>query len=273
MYELTARALRDGLDNPIKREQLIHETRSTANDLLLIQGLQQQSIDSIWQLVSDDYFLRYSGAEIAWHTELLSQVAGSEDPGFTDVRLHADGITAVIYGKRSQYRFAQATAALGQLGMTILDARISPIANGYSLDTYIFMELDKRTEVDESRLAEIRYSLEQVLTTRDNKLARVTRPTSRRAKMFNTKPAIDFTDDRSNSRTIMEMVAGDRPGLLIDIANTFVELGVNIENAKILTIGERAEDVFYITNSQSQPLDTDLRDQLRDKLMSRLDRK
>ena len=71
----------------------------------------------------------------------------------------------------------------------------------------------------------------------------------------------------------MEMVAGDRPGLLIDIANTFVELGVNIENAKILTIGERAEDVFYITNSQSQPLDTDLRDQLRDKLMSRLDRK
>ncbi len=273
LYELTARALREGLDNPIRREQLIHEARSTASQLLHDQGVPGSIVETIWNLVSDEYFLRYSGDEIAWHTALLAEVTAKEDAGFTDVRLHEDGITAVLYGKRSRHRFAQATAALGQLGMTILDARITPIANGCSLDTYIFMELDRRTEVDQSRLGEIRRSLERVLNAGDNKLARVTRPPSRKSKMFNTKSAIDFTDDWANSRTIMEMVAADRPGLLSDIASVFTGLGVDIENAKILTIGERAEDVFYITNSQGQPLDETLREQLRDKLMARLHRK
>ena len=44
----------------------------------------------------------------------------------------------------------------------------------------------------------------------------------------------------------MELAAGDRPGLLSTIGQTFIEFGINFETAKILTIGERAEDVFYI---------------------------
>ncbi|HEY5655797.1 MAG TPA: ACT domain-containing protein, partial [Woeseiaceae bacterium] len=182
------------------------------------------------------------------------------------------GIAAVLYARRSQHRFAHATAALGEMGMTILDARITPVANGCSLDTYVFMELDTRTEVDSARIAEIRRSLDRVLAATDASLKKVTRPAPRRVRAFVTKTAIDFTDDRANRRTIMELVAGDRPGLLSDIARIFIEQGIDIETAKILTIGERAEDVFYITDASGKPLDNDTKTKLREALLSRLER-
>ena len=70
----------------------------------------------------------------------------------------------------------------------------------------------------------------------------------------------------------MELVAGDRPGLLSDIARIFIEQGIDIETAKILTIGERAEDVFYITDASGKPLDNDTKTKLREALLSRLER-
>jgi [protein-PII] uridylyltransferase len=272
LYELAARALREGLDNPIRREQLIQESRSVARALLLDQKLTPEVVESTWKLLPEDYFLRYSGEEIAWHT---AQIAAAEDrrqAGFTDVRLHADGMAAVLFARRSQHRFAHATAALGEMGMTILDARITPAANDYSLDTYVFMELDARTEVDAARLAEVRKSLDRVLVAGDASLKKVTRPAPRRVRAFVTKTAIDFTDDRANGRTIMELVAGDRPGLLSDIARIFIDQGVDIETAKVLTIGERAEDVFYITDAGGKPLDDNTKAKLRETILSRLER-
>ncbi|HEY5655428.1 MAG TPA: [protein-PII] uridylyltransferase, partial [Woeseiaceae bacterium] len=269
LYELAARALREGLDNPIRREQLIQESHNVAEALLTQQGIAAEAVEAIWALLPDDYFLRYSGEEIAWHTERITEIQNADDPVFADVRLHADGIAAVLYARRSQHRFAHATAALGEMGMTILDARITPVANGCSLDTYVFMELDARTEIDNARLAEIRRSLDRVLAATDASLRKVTRPAPRRVRAFVTKTAIDFTDDRANQRTIMELVAGDRPGLLSDIARIFIEQGIDIETAKILTIGERAEDVFYITDASGKPLDNDTKTKLREALLSR----
>ena len=272
LYELAARALREGLDNPIRREQLIQESRSVARTLLTDKGVDTRAVESAWALLPEDYFLRYSGEEIAWHTELIESVKGRTEPVFADVRPHADGIAAVLFARRSQHRFAHATAALGEMGMTILDARITPPANDFSLDTYVFMELDARTEVDRSRLAEIRRSLGRVLAASDASLKKVTRPASRRVRAFLTKTSIDFTDDRANGRTIMELVAGDRPGLLSDIARVFIDQGVDIETAKVLTIGERAEDVFYITDAGGKPLDDGKKAKLREAILSRLER-
>ena len=71
----------------------------------------------------------------------------------------------------------------------------------------------------------------------------------------------------------MELVAGDRPGLLSDVGRVFVETGINIDTAKIMTIGERAEDVFYISNASGNPLDDASCSKLREQLIERLDAK
>jgi len=275
LYEQTARALRRGLENPIDRELLISETKGHARDLLQSLSIGQSLIDGIWKNFTDDYFLRYRSKEIAWHTDVLARSNVVSDAGLLDVRLQTDGdgIEAVLYTPRSNRTFAHATAQLDELRMTIVDVRIVPLANDFSLDTYVFMELDQRTEVDAARLARIRRSLTRVLTAADQEAARVTRPAPRQVRMFTTKTVISFAQDAANDRTVMELVTGDRPGLLSLVGRLFVELDIDIEAAKILTIGERAEDVFYISDTRFNPLDDSVCNELRERLISGINAK
>lgn len=271
LYEQTARALRRGLENPIDRELLITETQVAARQLLQKSAVDSHAVDNLWQVFSEDYFLRYHAEEIAWHAQIL--ITGDTSGGLTDVRKQADGdgIEAVVYTPRSERSFAQATALLDEVGMTIVDVRIQPLANGYSLDTYIFMELDRRTQVDDARLEKVRKALGKVIIDQAIDHPRVTRSAPRQVRMFATKTIIHFDQDLQNRRTVMELVASDRPGLLSIVGRTFVEFDIDIETAKIMTIGERAEDVFYIVAANGKPL-TDIDcNKLEDKLVQRID--
>ena len=73
--------------------------------------------------------------------------------------------------------------------------------------------------------------------------------------MFSTPTTVNFAADEPNNRTVMEIIAGDHPGLLSEIGQILREYRINIQTAKILTIGERAEDVFFITDNDGNPLD------------------
>jgi [protein-PII] uridylyltransferase len=275
LYELTARALRRGLENPIDREQLILEKKAASGTLLEEAGVPETKISEIWSLLTEDYFLRHRSEEIAWHTEVLADSDITSEHGFVDVRRQpdGDGLQAVFYTPQKKRTFAHGTAGLGELGMTIVDARIVPLTNGYSLDTYIFMEFDRRVHADESRMSKIRRTLTRVLTAPDDQAAAVTRPAPRQVRMFTTKTAIEFSEDIAKRGTVMELVAGDRPGLLSDVGRVFVDLGINIDTAKIMTIGERAEDVFYISDAEGRPLSKDSCSALRERLFDRLDAK
>jgi len=273
LYELTHRALRRGLENPTDREQLIIEKKSEARESLAEMNIAGDDIDTVWALFDDSYFLRHRTDEIVWHTEWLADSDTHSEIGLVDVRLqpNGDGVEAVLYTPRAQRTFAHATAVFDELSMTIVDARIVPLVNGYSIDTYIFMELDKRMDIDESRLNKIRRSLTRILTSGDDSAAPVTRAAPRRVRMFTTTASVEFGDDTPNGRTVMELIAADRPGLLSKVGQAFIELGIDIEAAKIMTIGERAEDVFYISDEAGAPLDDAARVQLRDNLVAKLD--
>lgn len=273
LYELTARALRRGLEKPIDRELLISETQEAARRLLKESGTTATVIDRVWQLFGEDYFLRYKSGEIAWHTKMLADSDVSSEFGLQDVRVRTDGdgIEAVLVTPRSKQTFAHATALLDELGMTIVDVRIVPLTNDFSLDTYIFMELDQRNEVDAPRIARIRRALTRILASSDEDADIVTRPAPRQVRMFATKTIVSFDQDITNGRTVMELVTGDRPGILSTVGRIFVEFGINIETAKILTIGERAEDVFYVTDSKSDPLSDVTCSKLQERLIRAID--
>jgi [protein-PII] uridylyltransferase len=272
LYELTLRALRRGLENPIDREQLILEQKNQSRESLLAIGVDNARIDNVWALLDDAYFLRHRTDEIVWHTEWLADSDTTSDIGLVDVRRQTtgDGVEAVLCTPRTRHTFAHATAALDELGMTIVDARIMPIANDYSLDTFIFMELDQRTEIDEARMSKIRRSLTRVLTAREDNVARVTRAPTRQARMFTTATNVEFGDNTQDGSTVMELVAADRPGLLSKVGKAFISQGVDIQTAKIMTIGERAEDVFYVSDEAGAPLDVESKQKLRDALITEL---
>ncbi len=273
LFELTHRALRRGLENPIDREQLILEKQAQARETLHERDIGDERIASVWALLNDAYFLRHRSDEIVWHTEWLADSDTESGAGLLDVRRQkkGDGLEAVIYTPRTRRTFAHATAILDELGMTIVDARIVPIGNGFSIDTFIFMEADKRIEIDDARMNKIRRSLTRVLTASDDNVARVTRAAPRQLRVFKTKTTVQFSRNAADGGTVMELVAADRPGLLSKVGQAFVAQDVDIAAAKIMTIGERAEDVFYISDTSGAPLEEAARERLREELVARLD--
>ena len=275
LYELTQRALRRGLENPLDGEQLIAEKKSQARESLAQRDVDDEQIELIWNLFNDNYFLRHRSEEIVWHTAWLAESNMHFEGGLLDVRLqpNGDGVEAVLYTPRVRHTFAHATAVLDEMGMTIVDARIVPIVNGYSIDTYIFMELDKRMEIDQARLNRIHRALSRILTAAHDHTAKVTRSAPRRMRMFNTNTSVQFSNDATHDRTVMDLVAADQPGLLSKVGQTFIELGIDIDAAKIMTIGERAEDVFYVSDEAGKPLDETAKNRLRDTLIAKLDDK
>ena len=89
--------------------------------------------------------------------------------------------------------------------------------------------------------------------------------------MFTTPTQISFSEDQHNRRTVMELTAGDRPGLLSRIGGVFRRHDIVIETAKITTVGERAEDVLYITDAAGNALTGTQCEQLNAELLKSLD--
>ena len=101
----------------------------------------------------------------------------------------------------------------------------------------------------------------------------MTRRASRRSRAFTVPTQIYFRDDPDRDRTVMELITADRPGLLSTVGDIFRKRGILVETAKIATIGERAEDIFYVTDRDHRPLtDPALFHQLRQVLTRALDR-
>jgi [protein-PII] uridylyltransferase len=255
LYHSTRRALRRGVSNPIDKDEFITGRLSQAEQLLLQNGLARPSYQAIWAGFTEEYFLRHRPEEIAWHTRVLVE---SASPGSITVDVNdvvVPGLTAVaVYSPEETRSFVRATAVLDELGLTIVDARIVPLAKS-SLDTYCVLESDGSSITERRRLDEIKHRLLKALTAGSDQALKVTRRAPRQVRMFSTPVQVALTRDGKNARTIVELVAGDRPGLLFQIAKIFDQERVALLNAKILTVGERAEDVFFVTNAERQPLD------------------
>ena len=271
-YEATRRALRRGLENPIDKDELIAETQTRAIELLRSWRLRKRRILKAWEPLTEEYFLRHTPAEIAWHTEKLI----AHDPaGGPLVSVHQEsdrgGTAVLVYTEYARRTFARVTAMLDELGLTIVDARITPTADDHSLDTYHVLENDGSPIDDLDRARQIDEALVKALLKDDGAALTVTRKAPRQVRMFSTATRISFGLDGQN-RTLMELIAGDRPGLLSEVGRVLLEAGVEVHAARIMTIGERAEDVFCCSDAAGRPLTDAKCEALRTRLTEQLDK-
>jgi [protein-PII] uridylyltransferase len=263
LYQSTKRALRRGFSNPIDQDELIHETQAQAKELLMEAGLEPHAWEAIWSSFTAEYFLRHRPEEIAWHTRVLEAESA---PSRLLVDLSdsiAEGLTVImIYADAELRSFVRTTAALDELGLNIVDARIVPMTEDHNLDTYCVLESDGSSITDPRRLNEIRYRLVKVLSQQDSQSLKVTRRAPRQVRMFTTPVQVSLSREPTNQRTVIELVASDRPGMLFQIGKAFEQCNVTLQNAKISTIGERAEDVFFVTTQDNTPLDDEQSERL-----------
>jgi [protein-PII] uridylyltransferase len=273
-YESVRAALRRGLEKPIDEEQLIAENKEAARALLAPRKIGNAEVERAWAPLSAAYFLRHSPEEIAWFTELAATREGGVEEPLVAVQPHSQrGTTAVlIYAPHRRHGFARATAVLDQLGLTIVDARITPASNGFSLDLYHVLEDNGAPITDTERVEEMQQSLWNSLRRPEDSPLGVSRRAPRQVRMFNTTTRVTITRDARNNRSAVELVAGDRPGLLCDVGKVLWEERVDLLGARVSTIGERAEDVFYVTDLQQQPLGDAAAEQLQSRLVAALTR-
>jgi [protein-PII] uridylyltransferase len=272
-YERTKQALRRGLETPVDQEELIRNTQASAR--AGISGLDAGAIDAVWSQWSEAYFLRYAPEEIAWHTTLLAARRPGDDTPLVAIRQHSiRGGTAVLtYTPRGLHSFARTTAVLDQMGLNVVDARLIVSGNGFSLETYVVLEDSGAVIGDPGRINEIERGLGRNLQQPEDAPLMVTRRAPRQVRMFSTPTQVNFSRDTRNNRTILELVAADRPGLLSEVGKVFRTLHVAINGAKIMTVGERAEDVFYITDTEGYELKDESCDRVKDALIRALDRR
>lgn len=255
LYTLTNRALRRGLGNPLDSEELIRETQRQARRQLAAHGLHHMTVRKIWQPFGGDYFLRYSADEIAWHTGAIAKVRPEDLPlVLVNPRSPRGGSDVFVYTHDRDHIFALTVSALDQLGLNILDARIAGTEDGFTVDSYLVLDREGEPITEAFDLQELVSRLRQALHTAGELASPPKRALPRQLRHFNTATQISFSLDPGQHRTVLELITGDRPGLLARVGNAFTRCGVRLSSAKIATIGERAEDVFFITDSSNQPL-------------------
>jgi [protein-PII] uridylyltransferase len=258
LYTQTKRALRRGLGNPIDKQEWIVETRAAAMEILEGDNVREGDANRIWDRLGDDYFLRESASDIAWHTKAILQHQENNGPLVLIKQSHNEqfeGATQIfVYTQDMPNLFAASVSALDQLHLTVLDARIITAQNRFSLDTYFVLDENGESIQNAERLEHIRENLVRTLSQPDKFPEIVQRRMPRQLKHFDVKTQVTISNDIVNQRTIVEVITLDRPGLLARIGRLFMESGVDLQNARIATLGERAEDVFFITDKQQQPI-------------------
>jgi [protein-PII] uridylyltransferase len=255
-HDRVKRALRRGLESPIDQEELKQEHQTQARELLAAIGVADAAVDAVWTMLADDYFLRHTPQEIAWHTRVLAERDPDTDEPVVSVQAESErGTTSIMtYAPHRQHGFARTTAVLDQLGFNIVDARITPTGDGNSIDLYHVLEDDGTPIADAERHEEIERALRRSLAAPRDSAMSVSRRAPRQVRLFNTRTQIAVTADERNRRSVLEIIAADRPGLLCDIGKVMMEERIDLLGAKIMTVGERAEDVFHVSDTGHGPL-------------------
>lgn len=260
LYEQTLLALRRGLENPIDKADRIRETRDAALVLISERLKSRIDLEALWDSLGDDYFLRHSPDEIAWQTKAIADCSDDDLPRVV-VRQKTErgGSEIFIYMRDQDNIFATSTRTLSQLGLNIVDARIMTTNSGYTLDTYIVLEHDGKMIENKKRADEIAQRLTRALCHLNRPPAAINRIPERKLKSFSIPTSVEFSDDPGNNRTIMQVTAMDQPGLLSRIGMALMFCGARLQGAKVATYGERAVDIFYITNPDNNMISDPIR--------------
>ena len=272
LYESTKDALRRDSGISYSKTEQIKETKSHSRNILLAQEVDLHDLDSLWDTMSDDYFLRYTADDIAWQTSEILQHKNPSEP-LVLIRINdADCISDVfIYTRGSSKLFMIISATLDQLGLNTVDARVITSKIGYACDMFMVTEKDDTPITGGMRIYEVKKALYENLKAGNipNTYTYLHRP--RQHKHFETPTTLKFDHDIHGASTAMELRTTDRPGLLADVGLALEQLNMNILNARVSTFGNRAEDIFYITTQEGSPLSDREEQVLQDLLIEKLD--
>jgi [protein-PII] uridylyltransferase len=234
-----------------------------AFSLLLDKSRKEADIHALWKAYDPEYFLRNSVDSLVWQTEIRLDNP-NVDP-LIAIRQHGeqDTLEVFIVTPDRPGIFAAITSALEQCQLNVLDAKINVSNDKEALNTFM---VNGRAGADN----EITHTLEQYLLTPEKVTPYAPMITPRITKLFKTETEIQFKDHPQGVHTIMTLKTHDRPGLISKLGQGFLQCNTQIINAKINTLGDQVEDIFFITRDNGEALDKSAQDELKAALVEHL---
>jgi len=266
LYRLTLRVL--GGEN-LSADSELKSKQNEALKTLRLYALAENAHEKLWEQLDVVYFLRHDASDIAWQTRNLYHRMSSDQP-IVKCRLApiGEGLQVAVYVKDQPDLFARICGYFARKNYSILDAKIHTTRHGYALDTFLVTSpLFAKNYRDIINLVE--HDLAELLILQPPLPLLPKGNISRQSRTFPTTPTVDLRPDERGEHYLLTLTANDRTGLLYSIANVLSKYRINLHTAKIMTMGERVEDVFLVdgealSHSRTQiQLETDLLDVLR----------
>lgn len=218
---------------------------------------------ALWDILDVSYFMRHDANDIAWHARQLSRVVakvGGIEPR-TTVRARlspvGEGLQVLVFAPDQPDLFVRICGHFDQAGFSILDAKIHTARNGWALDTFQIVSPTMPGHYREL-ITMVETGLAQTIEAQGTLPAPVRGRLSRRVKSFPMAPRVTLSPDDKAQNWLLSVSASDRIGLLYSIARVLARHGINLQLAKISTLGERVEDTFLVSGAALQQNKTQL---------------
>jgi [protein-PII] uridylyltransferase len=198
------------------------------------------------------YWLKVELARKIRHARFLraSEQAGHKlaiNVGFDEARAVTE---LTILATDHPWLLSIIAGACASAGANIVDAQIYTTTDGRALDTIAISREYDRDEDEGRRATRIGEMIEDVLEGKLRLPEVVARRAAGRGKArpFVVEPEVTINNQWSDRYTVIEVSGLDRPGLLYQLTTAISKLNLNIASAHVATFGERARDVFYVTD-------------------------
>ena len=252
LYRLTLRALggaRPNLDADIEAR------KQEARQLLALHSALPGTEEPLWKTVDVSYFARHEAAEIAWHARVLWRHLDTREPVVQARPSPAgDGLQVLVYCPDQADLFARICGYFDSAGFNIQDAKIHTTRTGYALDTFQIVSVDPSATAADYRamLALVEAQAAAALASQGPLPEPAPSRRSRRVRSFPMTPRVSLRPDERGQRWLLSVSASDRSGLLYAIARVLARHHVNLQLAKVSTLGERVEDTFLVHGLELQ---------------------
>ncbi|MCX2865199.1 [protein-PII] uridylyltransferase [Paucibacter sp. PLA-PC-4] len=249
LYRLALRALGGAKPNLAAD---IEARKQEAREKLALHSMLPDTEAPLWATLELSYFARHEAGDLAWHARSLWRHVQAAIP---IVRARpspiGEGLQVLVYAPDRQDLFARICGYFDGAGFNILDAKVHTTRKGYALDTFQVTSSDLESHhrdlvpLVEAKLSE---ALNAEGPLPEPKRGRL----SRRVKSFPFTPRIALRPDERAQRWLLSISTSDRAGLLYAIARVLARHGINLQLAKISTLGERVEDTFLVDGAALQ---------------------
>ncbi|MDI4481026.1 [protein-PII] uridylyltransferase [Moraxella osloensis] len=280
LYTQTRRILRADIDAPMNRQDMIASNKQSARDLLAADN-SLADIESLWDGLGEEYFLREVPSDIVWHSkaimahdEIQKQRTESEQPEPLIIlrehrELALDAVQVFIYTHDQSNLFAVTMTVFDQMDLDVLDARVITASRDFALDSYVLLDRHGTLLTDTERQTELIERLKQAFISPT--LPEVAqRRMPRQLKHFHVPTKVSFSFNPQSNQHMMILETLDQPALLARVGQVFLAHDIEVHFARITTLGERAEDMFFITDHEDKPLSDERLEKLKQALVETL---